>query len=201
MSVLQELKKHLNPGQVYRRGDLAQWSTAVDRHLKWLLAEGILQKLARGLYYCPAKASFGPVPPEDGKLVRAFLKSDEFLLTSPNLYNSLGVGTTQLYNKRLVYNHNRHGRYTLAGKVFEFRKKQKFPKVLSKEFLLVDLLNNLHELAEDREAVLQSVKRKMLKKSKSRMKRVVNTYAGERTKTLFNQWVAEEALKNITLSK
>ena len=191
MSVLQKLKKHLKPGQVYRRNDLAQWSTAVDRHLKRLLAEGTLQKLARGLYYCPVKASFGPVPPEDEKLVRAFLKGDDFLLMSPNLYNSLGVGTTQLYNKRVVYYHKRHGRYTLAGKVFEFRKKQKFPKVLSKEFLLVDLLNNLSELAEDRDDVLQSVKEKMLKEPRSRMRRVVNAYAGKRIKALFNQWISE----------
>ena len=96
MNALDELKKHLKPGQIYRRGDLEQWSAAVDRHLKQLVNDGTLQKMSQGLYYCPAKASFGIVPPEDEKLVRAFLKSDDFLLTSPNLYNSLGVGTTQL---------------------------------------------------------------------------------------------------------
>lgn len=186
-----ELKKYLKPGQVYRRSDFTQWSTAVARHLKRLIAEGALQKVARGLYYYPAQASFGIVPPEDEVLIRSFLKSDDFLLMSPNFYNALGVGTTQLYNKCLVYNHKRQGRYTLAGKVFEFRRKWKFPRALSKEFLLVDLLNNLHELAEDREVVLQHVKRRMLKESKSKMKRVVNAYAGRRTKVLFNQWISE----------
>ena len=199
--MLEEFKKCLNPGQVYRRSDFARRSTAVDRYLKRLVVEGTLQKMARGLYYYSAKASFGLVPPEDEKLVRAFLKSDDFLLTSPNLYNSLGVGTTQLYNKRVVYNHKRHGLFELGGKEFDFRLKQKFPKELSEEFLLVDLFNNLHGLAEDQSAVLQSVKRKILKKSKSKMKRVVDTYAGKRTKILFNQWLSEEALKNITLSK
>lgn len=58
--------------------------------------------------------------------------------------------------------------------MFEFRRKRKFPKSLSNDFLLVDLLNNLHELAEDRAAVLLSAKRKILKAPKSRMKRVVN---------------------------
>jgi hypothetical protein len=149
------------------------------------------QKIARGLYYYPTQASFGNVPPEDEVLVRAFLQGDDFLLMSPNLYNSLGVGTTQLYNKCLVYNHKRHGQYTLAGKVFEFRRKQKFPNVLSKEFMLVDLLNNLHELAEDREAVLQRVKEKMLKEPKSKVKRMVNACAGRRAKALFSRWLAE----------
>ncbi len=194
MNALEELKKHLRPGQVYRRVDLEQWSTAVDRHLKQLVEDGTLQKLSQGLYYYSQQASFGPVPPEDEKLVRAFLKSGDFLLTSPNLYNSLGVGTTQLYNKRVVYNHKRHGLFDLGGKEFDFRLKHKFPRDLSEEFLLVDLLNNLGELAEDRENVLKNVKEKALKDPESKMKRAFNAYAGERTKTLFNQWLSEEAL-------
>ena len=104
MNALEELKKHLKPGQVYRRADLEQWSTAVDRHLKELVEEGVLQKMSQGVYYYPTKASFGAVPPEDEKLVGAFLKSDDFLLTSPNFYNSLSVGTTQMYNTCVVYN-------------------------------------------------------------------------------------------------
>ena len=194
MKALESLRKCLKPGQVYRRGDLEQWSKAVDRHLKQLVQEGVLQKMAQGVYYCPAQASFGHVPPEDEKLVRAFLKSDEFLLTSPNLYNSLGVGTTQLYNMRIVYNHKRHGRFLLGGKVFNFRLKHKFPKELSEEFLLVDLLNNLNELAEDRESVLENVKEKVLKEPEPHMRRTVNAYAGERTKDLFNRWVHKESL-------
>jgi hypothetical protein len=194
MKALEELKKHLKQGQVYRRSDLGQWSNAVDRHLKQLVDDGTLQKLAQGLYYYPMKASFGNVPPEDEKLVSAFLKSDDFLLTSPNYYNSLGVGTTQLYNKRTVYNHKRHGQFTLGGKVFDFHLKHKFPKELSEEFLLVDLLNNLNKLAEDRENVLETVKAKVLEKPESQMKRVFNAYAGERTKTLFYQWMSEKDL-------
>lgn len=197
MNALEELKKHLKPGQVYRRVDLEQWSTAVDRHLKQMVEDGTLQKMSQGLYHYPSKASFGPVPPEDEKLVRAFLKSDDFLLTSPNLYNSLGVGTTQLYNKRVVYNHKRHGLFDLGGKEFDFRLKHKFPKEISEEFLLVDLLNNLNELAEDRESVLQSVKEKVLKEPEPQMKRAVNAYAGERTKTLFNQWISEGSLAHV----
>lgn len=194
MRTLERLKKHLRPGQVYRRADLEQWSNAVDRHLKQLVKEDTLEKMSQGLYYYPAKASFGKVPPEDEKLVSAFLKSDDFLLTSPNVYNSLGVGTTQLYNKRVVYNHKRHGQFKLGGKVFEFRLKHKFPKNLSKEFLFVDLVNNLNELAEDRESVLESLKKKVSEESKLQMKRAVNAYAGERAKSTFNKWIEGEDL-------
>lgn len=200
MKALEALKKHLKQGQVYRRSDLEQWSKAVDRHLKLLVKDGTLQRLSQGLYYYPVTASFGNVPPEDEKLVRAFLKSSDFLLTTPNLYNSLGVGTTQLYNKRVVYNHKRHGQFMLGGKAFDFRLKHKFPKQLSKEFLLVDLLNNVSELAEDRENVLKKVKEKLSEENTAQMTRAVNAYAGERTKALFNQWMSEGALGHAGLS-
>ena len=40
MSALSDLKRHLRPGQVYRRKDLARWSNAVDRHVRQLVDEG-----------------------------------------------------------------------------------------------------------------------------------------------------------------
>ena len=58
MTKLQELKKHLRPGQVYRREDLARWSNAVDRHLKQLVNDGTLTKLAGGLYLYPKADRF-----------------------------------------------------------------------------------------------------------------------------------------------
>ena len=108
MTTLNELKKHLKKGRVYRRNELAEWSKSVDRHLDELLKEGVLEKLSQGLYYVPQTSVFGKVPPDEDVVVRSFLKDDRFLLVSPNFYNSLGVGTTQLYNKKVVYNHKSH---------------------------------------------------------------------------------------------
>lgn len=61
------------------------------------------------MYYYAKNTAFGKTPPAEDALIRSFLKGDRFLLTFPNLYNSLGVGRTQLYNLRTVYNHKRHG--------------------------------------------------------------------------------------------
>lgn len=157
MSALQQLKKHLKPGQVYRRADLVQWSNAVDRHLRQLVTDGTLKKVSQGVYSYPKKTSFGEAAPEEHKLVEAFLKSEDFLLFSPNSYNALGAGTTQLYNELIVYNRKRHGKFTLGGFTFNFQMKPYFPKRLSKEFLLVDLVNNVNKLAEDHKPVLDRV--------------------------------------------
>ena len=185
MNKLNELKKHLRAGKVYRRADLVQWSTSVDRHLSELVGEGVLQKLSGGLYYCPKHSTFGVVPPKDKDLVEAFLKDNRFLLTSPNAYNSLGVGATQLYNKTVVYNHKRDGVFLLGNREFEFRKKPHFPKMLSFEFLLVDLVNNLKHVAEDRESLLLNVIEKAASLNVNKLKKAVANYGGVAAKKVF----------------
>ena len=185
MSKAHELKRHLRPGRVYRREDLAQWSNAVDRHVKQLVNEGALTKLAGGLYLYPKETAFGKAPPEDDKLVGTFLKDDRFLLASPNAYNSLGVGTTQLYDKTVVYNHKRHGLFTLGGRRFDFRVKPAFPRALSPEFLLVDLVNNLDRLAESKNEVLARVKDRAASYDMSRLQRAARDYGNVRTKKFF----------------
>jgi hypothetical protein len=182
---LNEVKKNLRPGYVYHRSDLAQWSSAVDRHLRQLLEEGFLTKLSGGLYYCPRKTTFGMAPPEDKTLVEAFLKDRRFLLTSPNVYNALGVGTTQLYNITVVYNHKRHGRFKLGGRVFDFRKKPDFPSKLTSEFLLVDLMNNLKRLAEDHDRVRDQVEKKAATMDGRALSKAVQKYGGVAAKKLF----------------
>ena len=185
MSKLTELKRHLRPGQVYRRADLAQWSNAVDRHVKQLVDDGTLTKLSGGLYHYPKQTSFGAAPADDEKLVKAFLQDHRFLLTSPNAYNALGVGTTQLYNETVVYNHKRHGRFKLGGRVFDFRVKPHFPRSLSEEFLLVDLVGNLDRLAEDKSSTLEGVRKKVRMADQKALGRAIRDFGSAKAKKFF----------------
>ena len=181
MKKLNELKRHLRPGKVYRTGDLTKWSTSVDRHLQDLVQEGVLKKLAHGLYHYPQKTVFGDAPPKEEELLRSFLKDDRFLVTTPNAYNKLGVGTTQLYNKRVVYNHKRHGEFEFDGRKFKFVSKHNFPKKVTPEFLVVDLVNNLNELAEDENQVLKNLFEKLKSMDVSRLKKAVTEFGNSRT--------------------
>lgn len=191
MNKLQEIKKHLRAGCVYRREDMLNWSNAVDRHLKQLQEEGTLTKLSGGLYYCPKKTAFGNAPAKDKVLVKAFLKDERFLLASPNSYNALGVGTTQLYNETIVYNHKRHGHFILGGRMFDFRMKPYFPKTLTKEFLLVDLVNNLDRLAENHNNLLERVKEAITSYNWRALQRFVKDFATLRTKKIFSNISAD----------
>jgi hypothetical protein len=186
MSGLQELKIRLRPGKFYRRNNLAKWSKSLDRHVNLLLSESLLQKVSRGLYYCPKNSAFGAVPPEEKALIREFLQDDRFLITSPNVYNGLGIGTTQLYNKKIVYNCKRQGALKLCNRTFEFQKRP-FPKTITSEFLILDLLNNLDFLEEDHDEVLKNVSKKLPSMSLHKVKFNANKYGNVRTKKLFSQ--------------
>jgi hypothetical protein len=191
MTKLDELKSHLKMGQVYRRTDLAQWSKSVGRHLKALLKDGTLQKLSHGIYYFPKETAFGKMPPEEEALVRSFLKDDRFLLTSPNAYNSLGVGTTQLYNQRTVYNHKRYGEFTLGNRRFSFRIKSHFPQEVTREFLLVDLVNNLEMLAEDKGKVLLNISSRVQAMDTKKLVQFISKYGNAKTRKILRPLVAQ----------
>jgi hypothetical protein len=192
MNKLQELKKHLKRGKVYRRADLSKWSKSVDRHLDELVQEGTLQKLSQGLYYYPEVTVFGETPPEEEVLVRSFLKDKRFLVTSLNAYNTLGVGTTQLYNGKTVYNHKRHGDFNIGGMIFSFRVKPHFPLKATPEFLLVDLLNNLDQLAEDPKEVVSKVRLKAKTMDVKKLKKSLQEYGSVKAKKLLESVITAQ---------
>lgn len=185
MSRLKELKSKLRSGKVYRRSDLSEWSNAVDRHLKELLKEGVLEKLSQGLYYVPKTSVFGRVPPDEETLVRSFLKDNRFLILTPNSYNSLGLGTTQLYNKKVVYNHKRLGKFKLGNREFEFQIKHHFPSKVSEVFLMVDMVNHIDELAEESDLVLDKLLAKAKQMPRNKLKRTVMEFGNIKTKKIF----------------
>jgi len=185
MNSLDRLKSKLKIGAVYRRSDLEQWSSSVDRHLQQLQREGLLKKLSGGLYYYPKQTAFGAAPADDTTLVAAFLGDNRFLLTSPNLYNALGIGMTQLYNETVVYNHKRHGRFKFGGRTFRFAVKPHFPAKSTPEFLLVDLLNNIDLLPEDPEQLLIRLRDKVRTMDRGSVEKAVQEFGNARTRKLF----------------
>jgi hypothetical protein len=176
MRNIEKLKNKMQPGRVYRRRDLQSFTTAIDRDLKTLVRKGEIKKLTSGIYYRPRKNPFGVTPPNDYELVRAFLKTEDFLLFSYNLFNQLGLGLTQVYNNCVIYNHKRTGRFTLGGKQFIFRIIPAYPTKVSKEYLLIDLLNNLKHLPDDTSSVLKNLSARLKDFDQDKLKRCLNLY-------------------------
>ncbi|MBU3744633.1 MAG: hypothetical protein FGM61_08835 [Sediminibacterium sp.] len=189
---MQLLRQHIKKGMVYRRSDLEYYSTAIDRHLAQLTKDGTLLKLNQGLYYAPIHSKFGIVPPDDYELVKRFLKDEDFLLVSPNAFNTLGLGLTQLYNTIWVYNHKRKGEFQLNGKQFEFKIKSAFPKKISKEFLLVDLLNNWDSLAEDLSLAKDKIRNHFGSFNSSALMHATQHYGTGKTKRMIKSLVRNE---------
>lgn len=183
------LKTTLKPGHVYRRADFVLLSSNVDRNLSRLVHEGFLKKVQEGLYLCPKKTPFGEALPDEQELLSKFLNDDHFVVYGPSLFNSLGLGTTQLYNRKVVFNRKRHGQLQVGGRTYFFHKWREAPKKLSKEFLLVEMMNRLDDLAENREQVLSNLKTKFSEFNLNKLRYALNHYgttaAQKRLKPLF----------------
>jgi len=184
------LLKAMNPGQVYRRAELAQFSKAVDRDLKALVKKGLLRRPAAGLYYRPEQSRWGEVPAETHELVRAFLNTDDFLVTSLNVFNQLGVGLTQMVNATMIYNRKRAGKFVLGGRTFEFKRPVNYPSKMTKEFLYVDLLNNFEDLPERPENLEILLKKRLMEVSSKKLERCARFYGKTRTQKMLRELTA-----------
>jgi hypothetical protein len=180
----------MKPGKVYRRKELNEYSNSVDRELAELSFKGAVKKLSAGLYVKPEQSRFGALPPDDKELVRAFLNNNQFLLMSFNDYTSLGLGFTQLYNEILVYNRRRHGQVKLGSKKFVFKNIPEFPRKSSREFLLIDMLNNLKSLGEDSSEVLKRLKKKKDSFNMRKTSLMAKRYGKLRTKKIIKELYA-----------
>lgn len=135
----------------------------------------------------PHPTRFGASPATPEKLVETFLGDDRFLTVSPNAYNGLGVGTTQLYNETVVYNRKRHGRFKLDGRTYDFRLRPSVPLRLSEEVLMVDLLHNLDRLAEDRSAILPRALARARKMDRAKLANALHDYGSARANACWNR--------------
>lgn len=139
----------LEPGRVYRTRDLASWSKNAPRLAKRLERDGQLVRLRNGLFLHPRAGKFGPVPPGDAELLRRFLDDTPFVVTGPERWNALGLGTTAAFAYPLVYNRKRTGMFTLGGRVFDLHRVP-FPEHPPKEWYVVDLLENAERAGASR---------------------------------------------------
>ncbi len=182
MTVLKQMKKKLKPRFVYRRGDFTRLSSNADRYLKKLVSQKALVKIQNGLYMCPEKTPLGTAFPEENQLLRTFLKDDKFVVYDLSLFNGLGLGLTQLHNKRVVFNRKRHGVFQFKGRLYHFYRWRSAPKKLSKEFLYVEFLNRFDRLAEDKLKNMNLLKKQLKKLNQKKLLQTVNNYGKESTK-------------------
>ncbi len=182
----QEMLDSMRAGKLYRQSELQMnWPNA-SHDLKSLVEQGQLKKALAGVYYKPKKNNYGNVAPEDTELVKAFLKDDEFLLLNTNDYTSLVSGLTQLSMGYKVLNLRRHGHFKLAGFKFDFRVRRKFPKKVTKEFLLLDLLDNVDQL-ENGKSVKEEVKNKLKEYDSKELLQMAKLYANRSTEKFLQQ--------------
>jgi hypothetical protein len=127
------------------------------------------------------------VPPTDDALLRAFLDGGPFVLTGPERWNALGLGTTAVFATPLVYNTKRSGRFTFGGRQFLLRRVA-FPETPSPEWFVVDLFENAEQAGaapEDLRVALAAALHAG-KFDRQKLASMSTRYGSRRTQTLIN---------------
>ena len=131
----------LEPDRVYRTRDFATWTKNTPRFARRLERAGVLQRLGHGLFVHPRVGRFGVVPPSDPELLRRFLDDTPFVVTGPEKWNALRLGTTAVFAATRVYNTKRSGTFKLGGRVFDLHRVA-FPENPPAEWFVVDLFSH-----------------------------------------------------------
>jgi hypothetical protein len=135
----------LEAGQVLRTRELRRWSANPTRLAMRLVRDGRLCRAAHGLFYVPVPSRFGPAPPAEEEILRAFFGGGPFIISGPSKWNVLGLGSTSLFAETLVYNTKRSGRFLFDGRRYLLRRVL-FPGDPSPEYFVIDLLQQ-HDMA------------------------------------------------------
>lgn len=81
----------------------------------------------------------------------------------------------------------------LGNRMVTFERRYNIPRRLSPEFLLVDLVNELDQLAEDREVVLSRVREKAKEMPPKKLSRAVSLYGKYSTQKKFQEMLQRAA--------
>jgi hypothetical protein len=185
----------LEAGRVYRTRQLGAWSANAARLAKRLVAKGELLPLAHGLFVHPTKSRFGPVPPDDVELMRAFLDGEPYVFTGPDRWNALGLGTTAMHAMPLVYNTKRSGNFKLGQRPFQLRRVA-FPKNPPAEWFVVDLFEHTDQAGTQPEALVKALS-SGLKEGRFdliRLKEMVEAYVSKKTQAWIRPCLKAAAL-------
>jgi len=87
---------------------------------------------------------------DEHELVKAFLEDGPVCRDFPNALQPVGLGQHSSTTDGLSTTKKRHGTFSARKSTGHFRAPYDVPRQLSPEFLLVDLVNELSKLAEDR---------------------------------------------------
>lgn len=148
----------LTPNQVYRTRELRAFTANPTRWAKRLVAQGVLQQAAHGLYYLPRMSRWGPSSPDTLELLRAFLGDDDFLITGSLIWNALDLGITGMLAVELVYTPHRTGEFPLNGRRYWMRRVS-FPRPAPLEWFVVDAFRNYKMVGADPNLMEKLLKR------------------------------------------
>jgi hypothetical protein len=127
-------------------------------------------------------------------MMRAFLDRGPFVITGPERWNALGLGTTALFAAPLVYNTKRSGTFDLGGRRYVLRRVG-FPSRPTPEWFVVDLFENADHAGASREDLAESLARAVARGGfeRERLGEMARRYGTRRTQALIHHAIQRSA--------
>ena len=115
--------------------------------LSRMCKDGIITRIAKGIYCRPKVSKFGTIPPSENEIVRSFTENDQGVVVGYYLYNALKL-TTQVPKRVSVYSSLIEEQHRQIGNVMLHQCNMKFgPEVCSVVHML-DILQHYREIQE-----------------------------------------------------
>ena len=133
-------------------------------------------------------------PPRPEEVLRAFLEGSPFVLTGPSHWNALGLGTTALFAKQLVYNTKRTGEFSLGGQSYWLRR-IKFPPNPPVEWYVVDLFEHASMAGASEEQLVVALTQALDEErfSQERLFSLAKEYGAQRTQAAIQTAISQVA--------
>ncbi len=184
----------LEPGRVYRTRDFARWGKNAPRLARRLEREGRLVRLAHGLLASPTPTAYGPMSPSDQAVLTAFLDGAPFILTGPEYWNPLGLGSTAMFPAALVYNTKRSGLFTFGRQRYRLRR-VRFPPRPTPEWYVIDLIEHADEAGVDVQEIERALAYRMAEAQfdAARLSAMAREYGSRATQALVERALGARA--------
>jgi hypothetical protein len=152
MTVSQKIDKQLtllSEGSTFRYQGLAiapSEYTAASKKIERLIANGILKRVSKGVFYKPKQSIFGALQPNETELLKQYLFKEEqriAYVTGTRLYHQMGL-TTQIPAIIVIATRNQRGLLSIGH--LRIKSVKSYVKVTNDNYELLGFLDAIKDL-------------------------------------------------------
>ena len=106
-----------------------------------------IERLSKGVYYCPLKTRFGSILPSDKEIISTFTEQNNGMVVGYGLYNSLSV-TTQISKRQIAYSSVIDEKKKSIRDIIIYKHDLTYTTEIKAVIVMLELLKNYRDIQE-----------------------------------------------------